>query len=158
MRGVKRNDCEERYKVIKKDYGDFTNKSLIDYGCAEGYLSFRFLQDGGRYVYGVEIEDKRREIIREVSNNENLNFEVDETWKKDCKFDVCFFLDLFLHAGVDPGVLEKIHRKVKVAYISPSGQGRNQELEANLEKYWCNYEKIYTGYCDRNIYRCLKCY
>lgn len=58
-------DCEARWSAIKRVIEDTGARSLIDYGCAEGYF-VRRAAEGGCFALGVEA-DIRRLLVAQCS-------------------------------------------------------------------------------------------
>jgi 2-polyprenyl-3-methyl-5-hydroxy-6-metoxy-1,4-benzoquinol methylase len=54
------------YPVVEDLMGDFTGKSVLDYGCGTGIFS-RFLQSKGAFVTGVDVSEKMIEVARRNS-------------------------------------------------------------------------------------------
>lgn len=135
-----RSDCLERYDSIA--YGnDFTNLTLIDIGCANGYFMSRFLSSGGFLATGIEpnLEYSGDGIVRSLEQVEG-------------HFDICFYLDLHYHSGINYFPWIKEH--VRTMYISPSGSGNNKRLEEDLITEFGNFEFISnSAYANRNIYK-----
>lgn len=151
-----RGDCEERYQAI---YGSLTSsdKALLDFGCAEGYMGFRFLQDGMEEVAFIDHDEGCLKIIDETAIKHGLSSKVKvyPSLNIASKFDVVLCLDLWSSPGVprcDEWV--KITDKLFISTSGP-GQSKNHKLEQESKKYYSSVKKIYQGYQNRIIYRCF---
>ena len=157
---IQRKDCKERYQIIKNDYGDFKNKTLIDICCANGYFLFKFMQDGGKLARGIEI---RREIVNfvnllaiEKEMDVSCNFHLNGL--KNLKFDIGIYLDTHYAPGTE-GYLEWLHKHTKVLYTScasgEDGISRNEEYKKLLSGIYQN-DPIFIceGFMGRIIYKC----
>lgn len=149
----KRNDCEIRYKAIKSYYGDFNGKTLIDIGCSNGYMGFRFLQDGGKSVYGVELDANCRKIITKIALDKSLDFKTSE-FCSEGQYDIGLYLDLHFHGNIGDSYIHFLKNNCAVSFIAPSGAGRNEDMEEVLKKYFKSHVAIHKGFSNRNIYRC----
>ncbi|MBX4189769.1 DUF1698 domain-containing protein [Candidatus Parcubacteria bacterium] len=136
-----RADCGERYQSVMADYGVFLNHSLIDIGCSNGYFMARFVTDGGGKAVGVEPDEKFNHelIVRSIKDVEG-------------NFDICFYLDLHYHNGIN--YFPWIKERVSTLFVAPSGVGNNDRLEEDLTKEFGNHEFISrSNYANRNIYK-----
>ncbi len=148
-----RKDCEERYQVIKKSYGDFKGQSLIDICCANGFFGFRFLQDGGLIVRGVETRRSDREFIDNLAIEKKMRFVCFDYLPKHTFFDIGIYLDTHYHGTtVEDGYLEFLLWNTKVSFISAAEN--RQEFFPLLQKMFEKVETIYRGFQGRIIYRC----
>lgn len=135
-----RSDCGERYESIIKNCKTGFG-SVVDIGCSNGYFMARFINDGADVVVGVDPDEqyKSPNIFRSISDVSG-------------EFDVCLYLDLHYHDGID--YFPWIKKHAKIAFISPSGVGNNKRIEIDLEKEFGNFEFISkSAYADRNIYK-----
>lgn len=145
-------DCEGRYQAIKQNYGDVTGKTLIDLCCANGYFGFRFLQDGGWSVTGIENDKETVEFINNLASSKSLNFVCKDRVHPDDKADIGIYLDTHFHEGTD-GYAEFMKSAVKVLYTSSSRE--NDRYRELLKTLFDNVEQIYDeNYHGRVIYRC----
>ena len=117
-KGVKGwRDCEIRFKDFGLDKYDWTNKTLIDFGCDNGMAMFEAHKAGALRTVGIEPE-RRFESMRHISNyvgNWNADFygrdlksENTESLKQLTGFDgfdVIFFLAMGNHVGHFPEYL-----------------------------------------------------
>jgi 2-polyprenyl-3-methyl-5-hydroxy-6-metoxy-1,4-benzoquinol methylase len=153
-----RNDSEERYQTIKKNYGDFKDKSLIDICCANGYFMFRFMQDGGRLAKGIEI---RREImnfvnILAIEKNMDISCNIHLNGLKSHKFDIGIYLDTHYAIGTE-GYLEYLQKHIKTLFTSSAHKesgNTNEEYKGELRKLFKSVLTIYTGFAGRTIFKC----
>lgn len=148
-----RTDCSTRWYAIKDHLGDIQGKTLVDIGCANGYFGFKFLQAGGEFVNGVEIDTEIVDFVNKLAKDNNMNFEC-TTQPTDNNFDFCLYLDLHYHDGLN--FLRYIKNHSKVAFISPSGDGNKNSprLEEALKELYLFVEPIYTGFENRTIFKC----
>lgn len=137
-----RKDSHERYESIR-EVCDFKGKTLIDIGCCNGYFMARFLNDGGSKAVGVE------------PSRECLAPELHKTiYSVSGKFDICFYLDLHFHEGIN--YLPWIKENVDILFVAPSGFRRNEDLERDLNDYFGNFSFVSSsGYANRNIYKVI---
>jgi len=87
---------ETLYKLLK-----LKDKSVLDFGCYKGESSLKILNEGAKYVLGV---DSSLRSIKEANNitRKKLNFlhvDEDELIKTKIKFDVC--LKTFVHPTIN---------------------------------------------------------
>ena len=145
-------DCEGRYKAIKNDYGDFTDKTLIDLCCANGYFGFRFLQDGGRWTIGIDNDEKCSDLVNRLAQERDLRFVCKYKIDENDKADIGIYLDTHYHEGTE-GYLDYLKNAVKVLYTSPSRN--SNDYRVLLKNYFKNVEFIYDEkYAERFIYKC----
>lgn len=155
---TQRTDCEERYQVIKNNYGDFKNKSLIDICCANGYFLFRFMQDGGKLAKGIEI---RREIanfinILAIEKNMDISCNIHLNGLGTHKFDIGIYLDTHYAPGTEY-YLEWLSKHAKVLFTSCAIKEKdfNAEYEELLTKIYGKPPiNIYQGFAGRTIFKC----
>lgn len=155
-----RLDCAERYEVIRYHMEDgIKNNDLLDVGCANGYFCFRFLQDGGSGVTGVEIDTKTAEFVEELAKSKDMNFKVYKDFNDEALNSkihrYAFYLDTHFHEGTK-GYLERLKNLAKTAFISPSGMNGkyNESLRLHLKELYSSVESIYTGFENRTIFKC----
>lgn len=137
-----RTDCKERFDAIRRSY-DFTGKTVIDIGCANGYFLARCLEEGAKDVVGVEPDEQYKQpfIVRDIKQVNTSR-----------KWDVCFYLDLHYHNGID--YFPWIKKNVKLLFVAASGSGNNSRLQDDLMREFSNHEfVINTAYANRNTYR-----
>ena len=60
-----RRDCEERFNAIKEFIPRINNSTVLDFGCAEGYMGFRFLQEHAKSVLFVDNDSDCISLIKE---------------------------------------------------------------------------------------------
>ena len=153
-----RKDSEDRYQAIKKSYGDFKGKTLIDICCANGYFSFRFLQDGGKLARGIEELRKRKEFVNALALEKNMALICDTSLDglKDCDFDIGIYLDTHYHTGTKeyPEYLTKHTKVLFTSCANRNNYGANQNYVLLLKKLFKNVESIHQGYAGRIIYKC----
>ncbi len=72
--------------------------SVLDLGCAMGYLSYHFAERCARVV-GVDISPEAIDFARRTYVRENLRFEVADvlSWSPDERFDLILFVSLYEH-------------------------------------------------------------
>ncbi len=157
---AQREDCEERYQVIKKNYSTFKDKSLLDVCCSNGYFCFRFLQDGGKRAVGVE---ERKEIVlfnHRLARDKALNFVCVTAIPFiaiEQKFNIGIYLDTHYHKGTE-GYPDELKANAKVVFTScacngAEAQGANVNYGRLLKKIFRNVEPIYKGFAGRVIYK-----
>jgi len=149
-----RSDCEERYRVIRDSYGSFRGKTLFDFGCAEGFFMFRFMQDGGMLARGVEINSQRLNFINQLAEAKDINVICGNDIPQ-MNFDIAIYLDLW-GDGQDLPTIEDLAIMTRTLFVSPCRDGNefNPRLELELDRYFSSVIPIYKGYENRAIYRC----
>lgn len=151
-----RNDCAARYAAIKESYGEFTGKTLLDFGCAEGYFMFRFVQDGGKMAIGVEINPARVYFVNKLADAKDLSVFCDVEFPRG-SYDIGIYLDLY-GDGQELPSLSLFSERVDTLFVSPcrNGDEYNPKLEAELKGLFSSVIQIHKGYENRAIYRCSK--
>lgn len=155
---AKRMDGKARWNAIRESCGDVTDKSLLDFGCAEGFFMWSFMQDGGRCALGVEINDKRKDFINALASNKDLDVTcISRLDDMRLKFDIALFLDLW-HDDNEPGIpsIATMKSLCDTLFVSPcrSGNEYNPKLEKVLKQEFSSVKEIYQGYESRKIYQC----
>lgn len=142
MQSQLRYDSKYRYEAIKNEI-DFNCKSLVDIGCSDGYFIKRFLQDGGGEAVGIDVfDDSFPGVYKDISLIPNKIY------------DICFYLDLHYHMGINYFPWIKEH--VRTLFVSPSGSSNNKEMENDIMNYFGNAKFIInTAYANRNIYKVI---
>lgn len=155
----RRPDSVERYEKIKADYGDFKLKSMIDLCSANCYFGFRFIQDGGFYVLAIEKEKSVRDFVNSLAKEKDIPLICVDAPEANTNFDIGLYLDTHYHEHTED-YLDFIAPKVKILYTScinklfDDKDFTNERYEKDLKNYFSKIEKIYTGYQNRNIYKC----
>lgn len=152
-----RMDCSRRYIAIKESYGSFTGKTLLDFGCAEGYFMWRFVQDSGKYAVGVETSPILVSFINQLATAKDLPVYCTDELPLGKHYDICFYLDLYGHTDKLPP-LKTIHEISETLYVSPSGNAdeRGMKLREELESLYSDVVPIGAFYENRMTYRCSK--
>lgn len=138
-----------------------TDKTLLDFGCAEGYFMFRFMQDGGLFALGVETNDERRRFINSLADAKNLNVLAQDkfipAYNHASRFDIGIYLDLW-GDGQELPPLKTFHDCVETLFVSPcrNGEEYNPKLESALNDLFRSVKQIHKGYENRAIFRCDK--
>ena len=149
----KRKDCEERYQAIKKNYGDFKDKTLIDICCANGFFGFRFLQDGGLRARGIETGREKREFIHTLAVEKKMPFLCTDYLPRLTSFDIGIYLDTHYHGTTEKdGYLQFLAWNTKMCFVSAS-DNRDIFLPC-LQRMFEKVTAIYKGFQERTIYRC----
>ena len=151
-----REDSKLRYKAIKDSYGSFSGKTMLDFGCAEGYFMFKFIQDGGRYAVGIEINDPCRKFVNELADYKLESVFCTNEFP-DESFDIGLYLDLYGHSSNLPTILQ-FYSQCETLYISCSGDGdeRGTILKLELGSIYKDVLPIGAFFKNRMIYRCSK--
>jgi SAM-dependent methyltransferase len=155
-----RKDSPERYKKIKDSYGNFSGKTLIDIGCANGYFLFQFIRDGGLSAYGVDTNQGYLTFIKYVSDRLCQQVKV-STFLPEQKFDICLFLDLFHKDNESVIHYPKfIGRNCDVAYVSGTNNSgyKDDDLIMAMSPYFKNIDFIHEGFMGRKIFKCSNKY
>jgi len=155
-----REEAEGRWKLLKKYMGDIKGKTLLDLCCANGFFSFRFLQDGGKQAIGVEKKPDVLKFNRGIADEQGMNFLCYEDIQSiRGVFDFGFYLDTHYIEGTED-YLEFMAEHCRMCFISPSGnpkrvEERNKRIAEDLPKLFGKVRKIGTWFAGRDIYQCV---
>lgn len=159
-----RGDCGVRYIHILKSLevngvSDVVGKKILDFGCAEGYFGFKFLQDGAKHITFIDNDEGCLKYIENTALDHGMFTKIKVypalNWTEE--YDIALLLDLWGHGSLIPS-LEKFHAHSKILFVSTSGNGNtnNKKLYESLKLLYKNIESIYQGYENRTIFRCIK--
>lgn len=155
-----RKDCAGRYRTIKKNYGDFEGKTLIEIACANGYFGFSFLIDKGKRAVGVEVDKKQVEFVNLLAERKGLNFKCSEPPVPAGKFDIGLYLDTHYAPGTED-YPKYMRDNVKVCFTScahyegrPGWNDANEKYEKVLKGLFDNVTPLGKGFMGRIIYKC----
>lgn len=152
-----RGDCEPRYLAIKENMIISNTSSILDFGCAEGYVGFRFIQDGADSCHFVDNDTDCLEAIKTIASENEIISKVKTSVKipNNRRFDVVLFLDLW--SEKDTPSLKEFSEMTDCLFVSCSGNGseKNMKLLADASNYFFEVSGIYTGYQGRTIFRCV---
>lgn len=149
-----RKDCQERWDAIDRNH-DFWNQTVLDYGCAEGYMGFMAIKAGAKYCTFIDTDNDCLKTIADVSFKHCFS---DKVYTANSMvgggFDVCICLDLLYHP--EDLTLRDLSDTCYVLFVSPAGDGstRNTRLERDAKDIYENIIPIHTGYEGRTIYKC----
>lgn len=135
-----RPDLAERFDLIAANQ-DFFGKSVIDIGCANGYFLARLMEVGALSVVGIEPDEQYKGdwIFRTIGDITS-------------SYDICLYLDLHYHDGIN--YFPWIKSNAKVLFVSASGAGNNKRLEDDLMATFGNYRNLGAStYAHRNLYK-----
>jgi len=153
---ARREDCSDRYSIIRLRLPeDISGMSFFDYGCAEGYFLFRFLQGGAKRAVFIDQNEDCLHFAENVANEQGL--------EDYCEFgpllpqercDVGIYLDVH-YSGKTP-TLQEFKDACHILFVSPSGNGyeNSVKLHRDLNEVFDYVEPIYTGYENRTIFYC----
>lgn len=151
-----RGDCAERMRSIAK-YADFKDKTILDFGCAEGYFGFSALKLGAKSCIFIDIDDACLRVIddRAIKNGLARKVYVYPSLSRDT-FDIAFCLSLWSEPGVPS--LKDFHKLTQVLFISTSGNGyeKNGKLLDEASNIFAEVIPVHSGYQGRTIYRCTR--
>lgn len=150
-----RNDCYERWGIIKSHIGELGGKTLLDVGCANGFFPFKFVQDGGESAVGVEIDKVSTDFVNYMANRYDLNVKCLNAIPER-KFDVGLYLDLHFHEGID--YLPVVKQLCNLVFVSPSGNGieTTPRLKTQLLSHFFNVTETGWDKMERRmIFKCL---
>lgn len=150
---AQRNDCEERYQVIQKNYGDFKGKTLIDVCCANGFFCFRFLQDEGKLAKGIEKENPYILFINTLATEKKMEFVCHKAFPIG-RFDIGIYLDTHYAPGTEeyPRYLAEY---TDVCFTSCACRdSTNEDYKKLLRALFKKVIPIYTGFQERVIFKC----
>jgi len=158
---ARREDCEERYQIIKNNYSSFKGKSLLEIACSNGYFCFRFLQDGGKRAVGVETDKNIVLFNHKLAGAKRLNFVCVTAIPFIAipqKFDIGIYLDTHYHKGTEEYPVDlKVNAKVvftSCACNDANAQDVNVDYGRLLKKIFKNVEPIYKGFARRVMFKC----
>ena len=117
-------DLSNALSLLNKSFPDFNeeiiDKTIVDFGCGMGYQSISMIQNGAKYVLGVDINKKALAKARESAKKPGVNEKVKFVEKIDAKykdsFDIVISQNSMEHFS-DP---EKIILLIKSA-LKPGG-------------------------------------
>jgi hypothetical protein len=150
-----RSDCEARYRVIRKWTDGVEGKEVLDFGCAEGYMGFRFIQDGAKHCLFIDNDQKCLHVIDERAKVHEMMYKVTVCEEfPGIKVDIGLLLDLYSEPGVPD--LKTFKEFCTTLFVSTSGDGQNKnyKLLTAASNVFQEVIPIYTGYQGRTIYRC----
>lgn len=147
-------NSKTRWDMIMNELGDVKGKTLVDIGCESGYFCEAFIRNGGASAHGVEIADEF------ISNCKSLNLPNFTVTKElpDKDFDICFYLSLHYHEGID--YLNWCRKHSMILFIETSGNptvtsSYNNRLKIDLCKIYDNVKELgITEYAGRMMYLC----
>lgn len=143
-----------RWKMIREQLPHLDGYSLVDIGCEEGFFCQKFLEAGGGSAYGVEIDEGKISLCTCLMLE---NFTVAEMLPEK-QFDICFYLSLHFHEGID--YLQWCKDHSKMLFVETSGNPDdtkilNVKLKEQLVKLYENVKELgITEYAGRMLYLC----
>lgn len=143
-----------RLRLIRSHIPDFLGMTLVDIGCEEGFFCEAFLKYGGKSAHGIEINDGSIAIC----NSLNLDNFIVSKELPDKEFDICFYLSLHFHNGID--YLKWCKEHSKILFVETSGNPEasnalNFKLFNDLKNYYKNIKELgMTSYANRMMYLC----
>lgn len=147
-------NSKTRWNMIRDQIVYFEGKTLIDIGCENGYFCEAFLKEGGNSAHGVEVDDK---FITNCNALQLKNFTISKELP-DKEFDICFYLSLHFHDGID--YLDWCKNHSKMLFVETSGNpsttgSYNIKLKEQLIKLYDNVKELgITEYAGRMLYLC----
>ena len=113
-------DTRKRFRFFKNI--DFTGKTVLDAGCNSGGYCLWSKKNGARRVVGIDINDKRLEQAKSLSEIENLDIEFERTGidqiEKLGKFDIVFCIAVLTEVQDILGALGQLKKVIgHEAYI-----------------------------------------
>lgn len=151
----RRIDVESRYELIKEGIGE-EGENLLDIGCAEGYFTTKFAEDG-YFTIGVDLSVSRLNRARKSNPNPTspqfiyLEITPDNIGKLP-EFDVVLLLTVY-HHWVDAYGLDSAERMLKilasksdVLIFEPPGRELSGMTET-VDEY-SSVEGYYHSYLD----------
>lgn len=155
---VSRDDCHDRYRKIKENFGDYEGKRAIDIACSNGYFCFSFLLDGMEFVLGVETNLEEVAFCNDLANEKSLNlFVSNKLPTTNDHFDIGLYLDTHYHSTtLEAGYLEYLYNNCDTVFTSCRNKGseENKKYEAELKELFDNVDHIYTGFNNRKLFKC----
>jgi len=130
---VHKRNIPQEYEIICSNYGDFTDKRVLDIGCANGYYTFKIAQtakeviaiEGDQFVYDVNVAIQQYKNIDNISfRNEYFNECIAE--QLEGSFDVGIMMNVHMWIYKQIGdertrtMLETLSEKVKTLYFQTS--------------------------------------
>ena len=127
---------QQEYEIVCEDYGDFTDKRVLDIGCANGYYTFNIAKtareviamEGDKAVYDVNVAIQQYKKIDNISfRNDYFDDRIAE--RLQGQFDVCIMMNIHMWIHKQIGdertkeMLRILSEKVKVMYFQTSHRG-----------------------------------
>ena len=134
---TQRSDSDKVWQFMKNE--DYSNKTVLDYGCNSGYYAFK-ASKAGAVVLGVDTQKKpieQAKIINDHIECQDVKFEVRDLKPED-KAD--FLFELSVYHWVDKKYeklvehIENLKNRCKILYlelISPPLEGEVSEAEVD---------------------------
>lgn len=132
-----KNSSNDEYDYIKKDYGLFLNKNILDIGCANGFFSFKLALQGAN-VTGYEGDKFVCDVNEAVKNYKNIKnvhfineyFNLATAKKLNClEFDIIIMLNIHMWIRKQIGkeetfnLMKELSGKTKVIYFQTAHVG-----------------------------------
>lgn len=154
-------DCEERWrwmkKIILQDRRSLSGLFMIEIGCANGYFPFRFIQDGGARVFGVERDKDLRQLANDLAKQFKMDFSavsaIKELLQRD-RYDIGLYLELHYHEGIN--CLPWLAAHVDMLFCSPAGDGNkhNEPFYDELKRFFKSVSQIGVTIANRAMFVC----
>lgn len=117
-----------------KDITDYKDKIIVDMGCFHGYFSFKVLNEGAKFVYGLDISTRVLnfcDILKNVYNKDNIGF---FEWNESCElpkdYDIILVLNVLHHFNNPDTFLNNIEKGTEVIFEVEKKQ------QVLIEKYF----------------------
>lgn len=152
-----RNDCGIWWSDIS-NATSFKGKSVLDFGCAEGYFGFKAILSGAKFCDFVDENEGCLEVIKKSASAHAIeNYTVSRTFNEFGFWDTIIFLDLIYHGSKLPSLASFATRCTELI-ISPSGSGtaNSPRLREDLAEFFKNIQPIHEGYENRVVFRCTR--
>lgn len=152
-----RHDCLARFQRIADSLKSWEGKTVLDFGCAEGFFGIMFLKQGAKSCTFVDFDPECLKVAAERVRLLGLYKQARYYEKMDgeTRYDIGLCLDLWSEPDVPN--LEQFSKQCNVLFVSTSGEGnqKNGKLALEATKHFKTVDAIYTGYAGRTIYRCI---
>jgi SAM-dependent methyltransferase len=124
-------------------------KSVLDVGCAGGYL-VQAASDMGIEAWGVEVSAEAVKIARHVLGKRVLKGSLDHKFLNDKKFDLVTMFDVLEHHPRPVNFLKQAHRKISMdgflAFTCPDADSLSRLF---MGKNWSHYKAEHLMYFSR---------
>lgn len=149
-----RIDSHERFCIIRGSYGSFSDKSLIDICCANGFFLFKFIIYGGVEAIGVERDDATVNFVNDLAREKSMNITCLKNLPER-EFDIGIYLDTHpATTTVEDGYLSFLSKMCKTCFVSTCDATHEEEFKQELLSKFNSVEKIYKGFANRSIFKC----
>ena len=118
--------------------GSLEGKTVLDIGCALGYMSFEAEKKGAKKVLGVELKESRFEsanILKDILNS-NVEFRLQDVIRNppEVQFDIVLFLNVIHHIAEPFKVLRSLSMLAREQLIIEFPTLEDRKFKRTLKK------------------------